>query len=567
MVDRPWLKSYPDGVRWDMPLEPAPLHKLLEDAARDYPDRPCYDFLGRVTRYNKVLEQVRAAAAGFQALGVKPGVKVGLFLPNCPQYVISYYGALMAGATVVNFSPLYSERELLAQVEDSETDIMVSLNLKALYPKMERVFRESRLRQMVVGSLTEVLPFPKNILFSLFKYGDVASIAWDQCHTRFKDLLGTGKDPDPVDIDPQSDVAVLQYTGGTTGTPKGAMLTHANLYLNTLQVRAWDRSLASGEERIFAALPFFHVFAMTGVLNLGVAMAAELLMLPRYETNEAAALIERRKATMIAGVPTMYRALLDHPRAGKGAFFSMKTCISGGAPLPVELARKFERVSGCRVVEGYGLTESSPVVSVNPLDGDARAGSIGLPLPGTDVLIRAQGNHQVAMPPGEVGEIAVRGPQVMAGYWKRKDETDNVLKGDMLLTGDLGYMDQDGYTFIIDREKDLILVSGFNVFPRIVEEALYEHPAVAEATVIGVAHEYKGEAPKAFVVLRDGHEALTADKLRDFLDSRLARHEIPVEIEFRDSLPKTMVGKLSKKDLAAEEASKRGPITNSRDNG
>ena len=557
MVTRPWIKSYPEGIRWEFDLEPASLPTLLKDAVDRYADKTCLNFLGKRTSYAQLYEQVCAAAAGFQRLGVGPGIKVGLYLPNCPQFVIAYYGALMAGGTIVNYSPLYSERELLAQVEDSETDIMVSLDLKALYPKMEKVFRESRLRQMVVGSLVDILPFPKNLLFALFKSGDVATVNWDQNHTRFKDLLSHGRHPAEVAIDPKKGVAVLQYTGGTTGTPKGAMLTHANLYLNTSQILAWSSDLKPGEERIFAALPFFHVFAMTAILNFGISAGAELILMPRYETEEAAKLIARNRVTRMAGVPTMFRALLDHPQAGKALFRYMEACISGGAPLPADLALKFEQVTGCRLVEGYGLTEASPVLTVNPTDGSGKPGSIGLPLPGTEILILERDDPSKVMPLGEVGELGARGPQVMTGYWNNQTETDDVLKGDVLLTGDLGYMDEDGYSYIIDREKDLILVSGFNVFPRVVEEALYEHPAVSEATVIGIPHEYKGEAPKAFVALLPGHEALTSEKILEFLEPRLARHEIPIELEIRDSLPKTLVGKLSKKELVAEEKAKR----------
>ncbi len=534
MLVWPWLKSYPEGVKWDMTFDPAPLPALVEQAANSFPDKTCLNFFGKRTTYGELWRQVRAAAAGFQQLGVEPCVKVGLYMPNCPQFVIAYYGALLAGGVIVNYSPLYSERELLTQVEDSETDIMVSLDLEALYPKMEKVFRESRLRQMVVGSLADVLPFPRNILFGLLKAKDIASVDWDGRHTRFNALLEGGSEPRPVPIDAQNDVAILQYTGGTTGTPKGAMLTHANLYVNAMQIKAWDPGLVPGSERIFAALPFFHAFAMTAILNLGVASGAELILMPRYETNEAVKLIEKYKATMMAGVPTMFRALLDHPRAGKGALSSIKRSLSGGAPLPAELAREFEETTGCRVVEGYGLTEASPVVSANPLSGENPKGSIGLPVPGTDLLILAKDDPGQPMPIGEAGELAVRGPQVMKGYWKRVEETGNVLKGAVLLTGDIGYMDEDGFTYIIDREKDMILVSGFNVFPRIIEEALYEHPAVAEATVIGIPHEYKGEAPKAFVSLKDGHDGLKPEDLLKFLDSRLARHEMPVELEIRE---------------------------------
>lgn len=556
MVERPWLKNYTEGVDWHTPLEPAPLFKLLDDAAARHGDLPALDFLGRRYNFADLKRLVDQAACGFERIGVAKGVKVGLFLPNCPQFVIAYFGILKAGGTVVNFSPLYSEPELLAQVADSETDIMVTLDIKSLYPKIAAIFGESRLRMLVVGNLPEVLPFPQNILFPIFKRKDVAKVDWDANHMRFGDLLKNNGACKIVPIDPMEDVAVLQYTGGTTGTPKGAMLTHANLYINAIQSKRSDPGLTAGQDRSLAVLPFFHVFAMTGVMNLSIAAGIEMLMLPRFELEAAMKLISRRKATIMMGVPTMYHAFLNHPLAAKGGLRSLRACISGGAPLPVELKRSFEEVSGCKLVEGYGLTESSPVAALNPADR-ARPGSIGLPVPGTDIIIVDREDPMREMPLGEIGELAIAGPQVMKGYWKRPDVTAETVVNGRLLTGDLGYMDQEGYTFIIDREKDLILVGGFNVFPRLVEEALYTHPDVAEAVVIGVPDEHLGEIPKAFVTLKPGHEGLTASKLLVFLRTRIGKHELPREVEFRDSLPKTMVGKLSKKELIAEEKAKR----------
>lgn len=556
MVQRPWLNAYPEGIDWNQSFEAKPLYALIDDAAVLYPNNVALSFYGKKTSYRDLLASVNQAAAGFQKLGVKPGVKVGLFLPNVPHYVIAYYGILKAGGTVVNFSPLYSESELLNQVQDSGVEMMVTLDLKVLYPKMREVLRKSDLRRIIVGNMQEVLPWPQNWLFPIFKRGDVAKVAWDDQHTRFSALLENDGQFEVHPVDPYSDVAVFQYTGGTTGVPKGAMLSHANLYINTLQSRAWFQGVRLGEEKILAVLPFFHVFAMTGVLNMGVSIGASLLMLPRFELEAVMKLVVKEEPTLMSGVPTMYRAFLNHPEAGKGALKSLRLCISGGAPLPHELKKAFEESSGCKLFEGYGLTESSPVAAVNPVSGVNKAGSIGQPVPATDILIVDRENPLQELPLGEVGMIAIAGPQIMLGYWNRPESTANTVIDGRLLTGDLGYMDQEGYTYIIDREKDLILVSGYNVFPRVIEETLYEHPAVAETVVIGVPDPYQGEAPKAFVTLHEEHKNVTADELDVFLRTKLGKHEIPREIEFRDSLPKTMIGKLSKKELIAEEKAK-----------
>ena len=556
MTDHSWLKSYPEGVDWNMPIPAKPLFTLLDDAVARFPQRPCIDFLGRIYTYGEIDVLVDRAAAGFQGLGVEKGTKVGLFLPNCPQFVICYYAILKAGGTVVNYSPLYSEPELLQQIEDSQTDIMVTLNLTALYPKAQAVLEQSRLKLLVVGTMSEVLPFPKNWLFPLVKRHDIVRAPNDASHVPFEELLNNEGGHEPATIDPESDVAVLQYTGGTTGVPKGAMLTHANIFINTMQCGVWFPALEPGAERIMGVLPFFHVFAMTAVMNMSIHLGAVIIMHPRFELDAVLKDVNKKRPTVFDGVPTMFGAINNHPKLQDFDLKSIKACISGGAPLPVEVKQRFEELSGCKLVEGYGLTECSPVATCNPFSDDAKAGSIGLPMPGTVIEIVDRDDPGKVLPQGETGEICVSGPQVMAGYWQNEAATRDVIADGRLRTGDVGYTDEDGYTFIIDRIKDLILVSGFNVYPRHVEDGIYQHPAVEEVTVIGVADEYQGQSVKAFVKLREG-QALGEEELRAFLQDRLGRHEVPKHIEFRDTLPKTMIGKLSKKELVAEEEAKR----------
>ncbi len=556
MQQHPWLNSYPEHVRWDQSFEGKPLYALVEEAASRYGTRTFMEFMGRETSFAELAALVDRLAAGLQALGVGKGVQVGLFLPNCPQFVIAYFAILKAGGTVVNYSPLYSVPELMQQVEDSETDFMFTLDLEALYPKIRTVCEQSRLRKLIVSSLDWALPFPKNILFRLLKSRDIARIVRDDYHEDFATLLKKGETPAPVEISPEEDIAVLQYTGGTTGVPKGAMLTHSNIYINVNQVVTWSHDLRMGEEVLPGFLPFFHVFAMTVVMNMALKIGARLPILPKFDLEEAVKMMRRERPTLFAGVPTMYTALLNYGSREDIGFDRVKQALSGGAPLPVDLARNFKDRIGVNISEGYGLTEASPVVCSNPQDRLSREGSIGLPLPATEIVIVDREDPEKILPVGETGEICVRGPQVMKGYWQRSEATADVLRGGMLHTGDVGYLDEAGYTYIIDRDKDLILVGGFNVFPRVVEEAIMSHPAVKEVTVIGIPDDYRGESPKAFVTLVHPDEKLTEKELKTYLKGRLGKHEIPSEIEFRDELPKTMIGKLSKKELVAEEKAK-----------
>ncbi|MDE0057876.1 MAG: long-chain fatty acid--CoA ligase [Defluviicoccus sp.] len=556
VTDPLWLAKYPEGVKWDAEIPEGPLFAILEEAVERFPGNEAMDFLGKRYTYAELGDAVTRAAAGFRALGVAKGVKVGLFLPNCPQFVISFFGILKAGGTVVNYSPLYTEDQLAHQIEDSGTEIMVTLGLEALYPKMAALLDRGLIGKLVVGTLQAALPFPKSVLFPLLRRSEIARVPDDDRHLAFAKLLDNDGAGEPPAIDPRADIAVLQYTGGTTGVSKGAMLTHANLHANVHQALMWSPDLVPGEERMMGVLPFFHVFAMTVVMNLTIALGGSIVMRPRFELDPVLEDVTKKKPTLFPGVPTMYTAIVNHPKLQKFDLTSIKICLSGGAPLPGEIKRRFETLSGCKLVEGYGLTETSPLATANPFDGLNKEGSIGLPVPGTSIAIVDKEDPRKLLPQGEDGEICVSGPQVMKGYWGREEATAETVVDGRLLTGDVGHIDEEGYVFIIDRKKDLVLVSGFNVFPRKVEEGIYRHEAVEEVTVIGVPDDYTGEAVKAFVKLKEGR-ALDADELKDFLADKLGRHEMPKHVEFRDELPKTMIGKLSKKELVAEEQAAR----------
>ena len=552
---RDYSGSYPDKVDWHEPIPPKPLYTILDEPARRIPTQNAIDFLDRKTTYGELASTVDRFARGLQDAGIKPGDRVGLFLPNCPYFVAAFFGILKAGAIVVNFNPLYVAKEIESQVKDSGVTAMVTLDLQALYSKLAPMLESTQLKTIVVASMADSLPFLKKILFPWVRRKDLASPPRDGAHPRFADLIANDGRYRPIDIDPVKAVAVLQYTGGTTGIPKGAMLTHANLHANAEQCRRWFHTFEFGKERVLGVLPFFHVFAMTVVQNMMLSVGAEIVMLPRFEVETALKTIETKKPTFMAGVPTMYTAFNGAVSKQPRDLSSIKNCISGGAPLPLEVKQRFEQVTGCQLVEGYGLTESSPVTHCNPLGGINKAGSIGLPLPLTEIELRDIADPSKVVPRGERGEICIRGPQVMAGYWHRPEATEQQMVDGLLRTGDIAMMDEDGYFFIVDRMKDLILCSGFNVYPRVVEEAVYQHPAVEECTVIGIPDSYRGQSPKAFVKLQAG-KTLTAEELKSFLKDKLNPIEMPHEIEFRDALPKTLIGKLSKKELVAEETAK-----------
>ena len=533
--------------------------QMVTDSALAHPKAPMVDFMGRKFSYGEMHDQIRRVACGLQAMGVRKGDRVGLYLPNTPHYVAAYYGALMAGAIVVNFSPLYTAAELEHQVEDSGTKILFTLSAKALLPTAMEVLEHSTLETLIVGSVAEVLSPVKSLLFRWFKASESVAIPDDPRIIRYDRFMANKGDCAVAEIDPVNDIALLQYTGGTTGTPKGAMLTHQNLTANARQAQAIDPHQHE-PDRIIAVLPFFHVFANTCTLNRTVVNGGEMVMLPRFDAAQVLAAVQRVKATSLPGVPTMFQALLDHPAIRNIDFSSLRACISGGAPLPLELKQKFEAATGARLIEGYGLTETSPIVCTNPYEGLNKSGTVGQPVPGTRVKLVDREDPTRPPPEGEPGELLFAGPQIMKGYWNRPDADAEVFVGEFVRTGDVGIIDDDGYVKIVDRLKDMIAVGGFKVFPSQVESVLYHHPAIKEALVIGVPDHYRGEQPKAFVTLNEGHE-MDGPALKEWLNPQLGKHERVCEVEVRLNLPKTLVGKLSRKELVAEERAKAEAAT------
>ncbi|MBL9068330.1 MAG: long-chain fatty acid--CoA ligase [Sphingopyxis sp.] len=553
-----WSTDYHHPTAWDQTFAPLSLPDMLAASATRRGDAAMLDFMGRRFSYAEVARGAARVARGLQRLGIGKGSRIGLFLPNVPHYVAAYYGALAIGATVVNFSPLYTARELEDQVEDSGTDTLFTVSAAALLPTALKVLDGSSLERLVVGSVAGGLSAAKSALYRLFKRADIAPIPADPRIIRFSALIANDGRPDPVASDPERDIALIQYTGGTTGTPKGAKLTHQNLTANARQVNAIDPD-HQADDRILGVLPFFHVFANTCVLNRTVLNGGTITMLPRFDAKQALAAITRTRATALPGVPTMYQALLDHPDLAKTDFSSLRICISGGAPMPAELREKFTAATGASLVEGYGLTESSGVVATNPYDGPVRPGTIGQPLPATHIRLLDKEDSTKAAPDGEPGELAVKGPQIMQGYWNRPDaDLDSFTADGWLRTGDVAVVEDGGYIRIVDRLKDMIAVGGFKVYPSVIEAHLYEHPAVKEAIVLGVPDAYRGEAPKAFVTLEEGYD-VSGEALAAWLNPQLGKHERVIAVEVRLNLPKTMIGKLDRKALRAEESA---PATN-----
>ncbi|WP_419905799.1 long-chain-fatty-acid--CoA ligase [Kiloniella sp.] len=529
------------------------LYQNLEQVTSVFGGKPCVDFLGRSFSYDEIFDQVQLVAAGLQRQGVSKGDRVVLFLPNCPYFVISYYAILKIGAIVVNANPLYAPEELEYLLNDCAAEILITLDVKELCDKAAKQIEKTSLNKIVICRLAQAMPTLKGALFSLLQFHKITHPSGDQ-FVEFVDLASEIEGGYPVDVSPE-DYAVLQYTGGTTGTPKGAVLTHANIMANTKQVVAWFSDAVPGEERIMGVLPMFHVFAMTTVLNMGIALGAEIILLPRFQLGQMLKAIDKQKPTLMMGVPAIYGAVNNSPVVGRYDLSSIKYCISGGAPLPLDVKRQFENITGCVLVEGYGLSEASPVCACNPVEGENREGSIGLALPDTLLEIRSVEAPHHLLEMGEKGELCVSGPQVMFGYWKNEEATGRAIVEGRLRTGDVGYMDAEGYVYLLDRLKDLIICNGYNVYPRNIEEAINRHPAVEEVTVIGIPEKSRGEIPKAFIKLCAGQE-LSEEELIEFLGEYLSPMEMPRELDFRSMLPKTMIGKLSKKELRQEEAEK-----------
>jgi long-chain acyl-CoA synthetase len=542
--------AYRHPTPWATDFPPLSLNAMFEQSAARHADKPLIDFLGRHYSYAETLDGANRVAAGLAALGYGPGDRIGLFLPNVPHYLAAYFGILKLGATVVNFSPLYTVEELSHQVEDSGTRALFTLSASALLPTALKVLDQSSLERLIVGSVAGALPGTKSLFYRLFRGKETTKRPDDPRIIAFSKLIANDGVGDHPAIDSVTHVAVIQYTGGTTGTPKGAMLTHQNLSANARQVEGLDPE-PGGEDRIIGVLPLFHVFANTCVMNRTVANGGMIVLLPRFDGGQVLAAIQRTRATALPGVPTMYQALLDHPKLARSDLSSLKYCISGGAPLPAEVKAKFEAATGSRVIEGYGLSESSGVVSCNPYGAEGKLGTIGQPIPGTQVRLVDKEDPTRSPPEGEPGEIVVRGPQIMKGYWKRPDADAETFVDGWLRTGDVGEIDAEGFIHVVDRLKDMVAVSGFKVFPSQIEAVLYKHPAVKEALVIGVPDTYRGEQPRAYVTLNDGTPA-TPEQLKAWLNPQLGHHERVDQVVIRLSLPKTLVGKLSRKELVAE---------------
>ena len=543
------------------PAGPVPVRTLpglLQETASAFPNRIAIDFLGRRWRYSEIANLVDRAAQGLQELGLTPGERVGLCLPNTPYFVIFYFAIMKAGGIVVNYNPLYSEPELSTQVDDSGTTMMVLPDVRALHDKVVAVAARTGLRKLIVCPMAGAMPPLKRVLYSALKRRDIAVPGHGPLYASYAGLIANKGRPRPVPLDVH-DVALLQYTGGTTGIPKGAALTHANLTANSAQ-EIVVMAVGNTDVRILGVLPLFHVFALTTVLNYAIATGSTMILLPRFQIKSILSTIRRTQPNIFPAVPTLYTAVADAVEAGSRrqarAMRSIGFCISGGAPLPAEVKQRFESLTGCHVAEGYGLSEASPVLTCNPLEQKDKPGSAGLPVIGTVIEIRDLEDPTRVLTQGERGEVCARGPQIMKGYWNRPQETEATMVDGALRTGDVGYLDEDGYLYLVDRIKDLILCSGYNVYPRVIEEALYRHPDVVEASVIGLPDHYRGEAPKAFVALKAG-ATVTEAELGSYLAGQVSRIEMPREIEIRASLPRTLVGKLSKKELVAEEAAKR----------
>jgi long-chain acyl-CoA synthetase len=553
----PWLATYPKGIDWQTPIVPQPVYTLLAATRATHGDRPAFDFLGKNTTWAEIGQMVDHLATGLQAQGYGKADRIGIMLPNCPMFLVAYYAIARIGATIVNFNPLYAERELIHQINDSQISLMITSDLKVLYDKTFKVWGQTNLKRVLICPFTDMLPFPKNLLFPIFKGRDRANIAYDGRHLKLADIMRNDGVVRDMVIDPARDVALLQYTGGTTGTPKGAMLTHANITGNAQQCALWFTDCKPGHEKMLGVIPFFHVFAMTAVMNLSVLKGLHIIATPRFDLDETMRVINDKKPTLFPAVPAIFNAINHHPHRKNYDLRSLRHCISGGAPLPVEVKKAFEGNTGCTLVEGYGLTETSPVTHVNPLFGVNKPGSIGLPLPGTLVEVVDIHDRTRVLPLGEKGEICITGPQVMAGYWGKKDETAKVLVNGRLHTGDIGYIDPDGYTFIVDRLKDMIITNGYNVYPRNVEEAIYMHPDVEECIVAGIPDTDRGERVKAWIKMKPLRE-ISGEVMKGFLRDKLSPMEIPREFEFRDTpLPKTLIGKLSRKDVVAQELARR----------
>jgi long-chain acyl-CoA synthetase len=557
-MDPIWTRQYEAGVPVRLSYPDIVVSDLLARSASEFPDRPAIRFYGRVITYQQLDRLVNRFAQALLRLGVGQGRVVGLMLPNLPQTIISYYGSLRAGAVVTMINPLFVEGEIEHQVKDSGCELIIALD--QFYPRIKPLLGQTGLRQVIMTGVEDYLPWLKRLLYPLkaMRAGESRVSPGLGVH-RLVQVMAGPDHPPAVRVSQQA-IALLQYTGGTTGTPKGVVLTHRNLVCNMWQCRHWMPALRAGEEIFLGVLPFFHVYGMSACQNLAISIAGSLVLLPRFQVTEVLQTIAKERITVFPGIPAMYSAINNHQQLERYDLHSIRLCLSGAGPLPPPVQDQFESLTGARLVEGYGLSEAGPVTHANPIGpdrGKRRLRSIGLPLPDTEARIMDVETGLRELPIGEVGELAVRGPQVMNGYWKRDDETRQVLRDGWLFTGDLARMDADGFFYIADRKKDMIKSGGENVYPREVEETLLKHPKVRDTVVVGLPQDLRGELIKAYVILKDGEEATAADIL-EHCRKHLARFKVPKKVEFRKELPKTLVGKVLRRVLIEEELKKRG---------
>jgi long-chain acyl-CoA synthetase len=560
-MSKPWLAFYDADVPQELNIPPLTIPDLLTEAARDYPEQTACVFMGGRMKYRQLQQVVDRLAGALHHLGVQPGDRVAIMLPNCPQAIIAYYATLSLGAVTVMTNPLYVERELLHQWSDSEVRYVISLDL--FWPRIESVAQKLPLRHIILGGIQDYMPFVQRTVtpFVLRRQGKWVDVRYGETVHRFTKLLRAASTAYPDREIAPTDLACLQYTGGTTGLPKGAMLTHRNLIASISQIRnflLYEHGQA--QDVGLAIMPFFHVYGMTGLMNLGIHLAATLVLIPQPEIGAIVKAIAAEKPTFFTGVPALFSALNNYKDIDQVDLTSIKAVFSGAAPLPVDVMEKFEARTGARIAEAYGMTEASSVTHVNPLKGQRKFGSIGIPIIGTDSKIVDSNDPTRELGINEPGEMMIKGPQVMQGYWNRPEETAETMIDGWLRTGDIAKMDEQGYFFIVDRKKDMILSAGYNVYPREVEEVLYQHPKVQEAAVIGLPDGIRGEKITAYIKLSPD-ESATAAEIRSFCRERLAPYKQPRTVVFRDDLPKTMAGKILRRELKEEALEKSGQKT------
>lgn len=554
-MEKVWLKNYEPGVPHHIDYPPISLYQAFLDTVDKFSSKPALHFMGQEVSYATLKQYSESMAAALSDLGVKKGDRVAIHLPNCTQFPIAYFAALSLGAIVVPCNPLYVAREMEQQLNDSGTETIITLT--RFYKMVKEVQSRTELKNIIVGNIKDYFPGTLRLLYTLLKEkkeGDRVEVApEDHIFTKLVEKYA-GKKPPKVEVGPQ-DRSMYLYTGGTTGISKGAVLLHSNLLANMMQVKFWCTDYVDGEEVLLGALPFFHSYGLTTVLNLGLLNGGKLVMLPRFELETVLKTIDEQKPTLFPGVPTMYVAINNARNLEKYDIKSIRVCISGAAPLPVEVQKQFEKNTGGKLVEGYGLSETSPVTHANPIYGNRKPGSIGLPMPDTEYKIVDVETGENELPIGEAGELCIKGPQVMECYLNMPEETANSLRGEWFYTGDIAKADEEGYTYIVDRKKDMVIAGGYNIYPRDIEEVLFAHPKVMEAAVAGINDPYRGETLKAYVVLKEG-ESMTEQEVIDYCKENLATYKVPKLVEFRKELPKTMVGKVLRRMLREEEEKK-----------